>query len=395
MSDPHCPRCQAPSFEDTRYCWSCGFDLGDPETRVNAAAMAPPATDPAAADPAATAAATADTTGAAPGRSGQGRLLRYGAAALVAVVVIGVVANLPGLTGPATSPAPSGAAGPSASAAAAASPEPWASLAPTGRTTAATVTRIVDGDTIVVDLDGTEQRVRYIGMDTPETVKPDTPVQPMGEEAAAANAALVGGQAVVLEQDVSDTDRFGRLLRDVWVRRDGVLVLAGLELVREGYAQISTFPPDVRYASMLLAAQQDAQHDEVGLWASSAGASPSASAPVASLPTFTSVTPVIVTSGHKSSFRGAIGVYTWRDVRFEDPAVRMTWDVHSNLASGCRIDWRIQPLDGPAVQGSVKVKGKGRTTGKRNLAVPVGDAPLEVRSTCSEWLLTMQGKAAS
>ena len=60
------------------------------------------------------------------------------------------------------------------------------------------------------------------------------------------------------------------------------------------------------------------------------------------------MTPVIVTSGHRSSFRGAIGVYTWRDVRFEDPAVRMTWDVHSNLASGCRIDWQIQPLDGPA-----------------------------------------------
>jgi micrococcal nuclease len=394
MSDPHCPRCQAPSFEDTRYCWSCGFDLGDPETRgrPEAAAVPAPETAPAAGDP--------TEVAAAPGSAARtGRLLRFGAAALVGVLAVAVVANLPGVVGPGTStvsptdvvPSPSGA-----TATASASPEPWASLAPTGRTTEATVVRIVDGDTIVVDLDGTETRVRYIGMDTPESVKPDSPVEAMGKEAAAANAALVEGRTVVLEQDVSDTDRFGRLLRDVWVRRDGALVLAGLELVREGYAQVSTFPPDVRYASMLLAAQHDAQQDDLGLWASSAVPSPAASAaaPVPSLPAFTSVAPVIVSSGHRSSFRGAIGVYTWRDVRFEDPAVRMTWDVHSNLASGCRIDWRIQPLDGPAVQGSVKVKGKGRTTGKRNLAVPVGDAPLEVRSTCSEWVLTMQGTAA-
>ncbi len=234
-------------------------------------------------------------------------------------------------------------------------------------------------------------------MDTPETVKPDTPVQPMGKEAAAANADLVEGQAVVLEQDVSDTDRFGRLLRDVWVHRDGVLVLAGLELVREGYAQISTFPPDVRYASMLLAAQHDAQADGLGLWSETAGASPSPSAvaPGPSLPTFTSLTPVVITSGHKTRFRGSTGIYTWRDVHFDDPRAHLTWDVHSNLASGCRIDWEVQPLDGPAVTGAVRVKGKGRTTGSRDQAMPVGDAPLTIRSTCSQWLLTMQGKPAA
>ena len=199
-------------------------------------------------------------------------MLRYGAAALVGVVAIAVVASLPGLLGSGSGTASPTGDGPSPSAATAtASPEPWASLAPTGRTTDANVVRIVDGDTIVVDIDGAEARVRYIGMDAPESVKPDSPVETMGKEASAANAALVDGQAVILEQDVSDTDRFGRLLRDVWVERDGALVLAGLELVRDGYAQVSTFPPDVRYASMLLAAQQDAQQDGVGLWASPPG----------------------------------------------------------------------------------------------------------------------------
>ena len=390
MTDPHCPRCQAPAFADTRNCWSCGYDLGDPETRGRAESPAVPA------DAATTDGPPAVPTAPAPAAR-SGRLLRYGAAALVGVVAIAVVASLPGLLGSGSGTA-SPTDGPSPSAATAtASPEPWASLAPTGRTTDANVVRIVDGDTIVVDIDGAEVRVRYIGMDAPESVKPDSPVESMGKEASAANAALVDGQAVILEQDVSDTDRFGRLLRDVWVEREGALVLAGLELVRDGYAQVSTFPPDVRYASMLLAAQQDAQQDGVGLWANAAGASPSAAAsaaPVASLPTFTSVTPVIVTSGHRSRFRGATGVYTWRDVRFEDPNVRMTWDVHSNLASGCRIDWQIQPLDGPVVKGVIRVRAKGQTTGKRNLAVPVGDAPLEVRSTCSEWVITMQGKAA-
>ena len=79
------------------------------------------------------------------------------------------------------------------------------------------VVRVVDGDTIIVRLGGQDRRLRYIGMDTPETKKPDTPVQWMGPEASAANAALVEGRMVVLEKDVSETDRFGRLLRYVWL----------------------------------------------------------------------------------------------------------------------------------------------------------------------------------
>ncbi len=142
-------------------------------------------------------------------------------------------------------------------------------LAPTGPVTKAKVTRVVDGDTIIVAFGGSTSRVRYIGMDTPESVKPDTPVQPMAEEAAAANRALVDGRQVLLERDVSDTDRYGRLLRDVWVERDGALVLVGLELVRRGYAQVATFPPDVKYVDELLAAQRHARDAGLGLWAAS------------------------------------------------------------------------------------------------------------------------------
>ncbi len=125
--------------------------------------------------------------------------------------------------------------------------------------------RVVDGDTIVVDRGHGQERVRYIGMDTPESVKPNTPVEPMAHEAAAANSRLVAGRKVVLEKDVSETDRYGRLLRDVWLD-DGGWRLVNLELVREGFAQVTTFPPDVKYVDVLLAAQRDARERGVGLW---------------------------------------------------------------------------------------------------------------------------------
>ena len=147
-------------------------------------------------------------------------------------------------------------------------------LAPDGPTVEAAVVRVIDGDTIVVAFGGTEYHVRYIGMDTPESVKPGTPVQPMALEASAANKALVDGKTVELEKDVSEVDRYGRLLRDVWVARDGVLVLVGLELVRTGYAQVSTYPPDVKYVEPLLEAQAAARAAAVGLWSSEPAATP-------------------------------------------------------------------------------------------------------------------------
>lgn len=138
-------------------------------------------------------------------------------------------------------------------------------FAPTGETEEARVARVVDGDTIVIDRGLGDERLRYIGIDTPETVKPGTAVEWMGLEASAANQALVEGRSVVLEKDVSETDRFGRLLRHVWLR-DATWLLVDLELVRDGYAWVSTYPPDVKYADLYLAGQVDAREHQRGLW---------------------------------------------------------------------------------------------------------------------------------
>jgi micrococcal nuclease len=126
--------------------------------------------------------------------------------------------------------------------------------------------RIVDGDTIVIDRGRGDERLRYIGMDTPESVKPDTPVEFLAKEASAANEALVSGRDVVLERDVSDADRYGRLLRYVWLREGDGWVFVNLDLVRRGFAQVATYPPDVRWADTLLAAQREARGARVGLW---------------------------------------------------------------------------------------------------------------------------------
>ena len=131
----------------------------------------------------------------------------------------------------------------------------------------ATVTRIVDGDTIKVDIDGTEYAVRYIGIDTPETVDPRKPVEFMGKEASAKNKELVGEKPVHLERDVSETDGYGRLLRYVWVEQDREWVMVNAELVRLGYAQVATYPPDVKYQSLFLELQRQAKQQKLGLWA--------------------------------------------------------------------------------------------------------------------------------
>jgi len=140
-------------------------------------------------------------------------------------------------------------------------------LEPTGSLTLAQVTRVVDGDTIHVNINGTDYALRYIGMDTPETVNPDEPIQPGGPEASAANKNLVEGKQVYLEKDVSETDQFGRLLRYVWIRNFAGWVMIDQQLVLEGWARSKTYPPDTRYQPYLDAAQAAAQRAHVGIWA--------------------------------------------------------------------------------------------------------------------------------
>lgn len=171
------------------------------------------------------------------------------------------------------SPTPTFAASPSASPIPSPPPSPTAppgvplGLAPTGPTQSAAVTRVIDGDTIEVSLGGVTYRLRYIGIDTPETVHPSQPTEWLGREASAANAELVAGETVVLEKDVSETDRYGRLLRYVWLQEDGGWLLVNLELLRRGLAVVTTYPPDVKYVdSLYLPAQRQAQAAGMGVW---------------------------------------------------------------------------------------------------------------------------------
>lgn len=127
---------------------------------------------------------------------------------------------------------------------------------PPGET--ATVVGIVDGDTIDVELDGQEYRVRYIGIDTTERG------EDFYNQSTEANVELVEGETVVLVKDVSETDQFGRLLRYVYLE-DGTFVNA--ELVRNGFAFAATFPPDVRHQELFSDLQAEAREANVGLWA--------------------------------------------------------------------------------------------------------------------------------
>ena len=134
------------------------------------------------------------------------------------------------------------------------------------------VIRVIDGDTI--EIEG-GQKIRYIGIDTPETVDPRKPIQCFGIEASNKNKELVEDKSVRLEKDVSGTDKYGRLLRYVYV--DDIFV--NEYLIRQGFAHSSTYPPDVKYQNQFLQAQQEAQNNNRGLWSSCTSSSTTASQP--------------------------------------------------------------------------------------------------------------------
>jgi micrococcal nuclease len=126
------------------------------------------------------------------------------------------------------------------------------------------VTKIVDGDTIHVVIGDRREKVRYIGVDTPETHKPGTPVQCYGRAASAFNARLLAGRSVQLRTDAETRDRYGRLLAYVYRRPDGLFVNA--ELVRRGFATVLTIPPNVAHAEEFLRLARAARRAGRGLW---------------------------------------------------------------------------------------------------------------------------------
>lgn len=126
----------------------------------------------------------------------------------------------------------------------------------------ATVERVVDGDTIKLTNGNT---LRYIGINTPETVDPRRPVQCFGHEASDFNKQLVTGKTVYLQKDVSETDQFGRLLRYVYLE-NGQMVNA--LLVTNGYAYASAYPPDIKFQELFKKLEATARESGVGLWSS-------------------------------------------------------------------------------------------------------------------------------
>jgi micrococcal nuclease len=134
----------------------------------------------------------------------------------------------------------------------------------------ATVVRPVDGDTIVVSLDGQREDVRLIGIDTPESVARDQPVECFGPEAKARMAQLLPeGTLVRLERDVEARDRYDRLL--AYVIRDHDSLFVNRALVAEGFAEANAYRPNVARQGELDAAEDEARAEGRGLWRTCGG----------------------------------------------------------------------------------------------------------------------------
>jgi len=140
---------------------------------------------------------------------------------------------------------------------------PWEGGGEAGaRAVDAVVTRVVDGDTVEARIDGRVEDVRYIGVDTPETVKPGTPVQCFGPPASAFNHRLVEGRRVRLVFGAERRDAYGRLLAYVYLGDRFV----NASLVRRGLARTLTIPPNDRFAPLLRGLELRAARAGRGLW---------------------------------------------------------------------------------------------------------------------------------
>jgi micrococcal nuclease len=126
----------------------------------------------------------------------------------------------------------------------------------------ARVERVVDGDTLVVRVDGRTDRVRHIGIDAPEL----DPVECHAVEALRHHERLVEGVELRLERDGSDRDRFGRLLRHAWLEVGGSVRHVGEELVAAGAARARSYPPDTGMDRRLRAAEDHARREGAGMW---------------------------------------------------------------------------------------------------------------------------------
>jgi len=136
----------------------------------------------------------------------------------------------------------------------------------------ATVVGVVDGDTIDVTIGKREERIRLIGIDTPETKKPDTPIECFGLEASEFTASLLPvGTAVRIERDIVGRDDYGRLLGYVFLPRGeaapGLELFVNDEIIRRGYAEPLSIGPNTAYAARFVESARAAESEDLGLWA--------------------------------------------------------------------------------------------------------------------------------
>ncbi|EKF6163689.1 thermonuclease family protein [Staphylococcus pseudintermedius] len=124
------------------------------------------------------------------------------------------------------------------------------------------VKRVIDGDTIIIDKDGQDERVRLIGVDIPETVKPNTPVQPYGKAASNFTKKHLTNQRVRLEYDREPKDKYGRTLAYVWLGDE----MFNVKLAKEGLARAKFYPPNDKYRILIEQAQKEAQKKQLNIW---------------------------------------------------------------------------------------------------------------------------------
>lgn len=121
------------------------------------------------------------------------------------------------------------------------------------------VINVIDGDTVIIE---TGESVRYIGIDTPESVHPNKPKECFSDEATKRNIELVLDKFVILEKDYEDIDDYGRLLRYVYTHK----YFVNAQLVKEGYAYSYFYPPNLKHYEYLLNLEIQANENNRGLW---------------------------------------------------------------------------------------------------------------------------------
>lgn len=132
---------------------------------------------------------------------------------------------------------------------------------------AAQVTKVFDGDTIEVEFsDGQKSKVRYLGIDTPETVDPNRPAGCYGYQASLRNKKLVDKKMVYLEKDLSEVDKYGRLLRYVYLKQSNGWLLVNEYLISSGMGTVLSLPPDNRLTPRFLQVEEEARIGRRGLW---------------------------------------------------------------------------------------------------------------------------------